>query len=124
MVRLLTFGALAAWLAASAAQAADAVSIGRAVFASQCSICHSNARNGPVIQGPPLYGVIGRRAGSVGGFAYSPAMKAAGFVWTADRLRAYLPGPRDYIPGVRMSYAGLKNSAQLEALITYLDSLK
>jgi cytochrome c len=104
--------------------AADAVVNGKAVFASQCSTCHSNVRNGPVVMGPPLYGVVGRKAGSVGGFAYSPAMKSAGFVWTPDRLRAYLPGPRDYLPGVRMTYAGLKNPSQLDALIAYLDSLK
>jgi cytochrome c len=129
MVRLLTRLFLAAivtvaGLAPTIAAAADVLSSGKAVFASQCSICHSNARNGPVILGPPLYGVIGRKAGSVGGFAYSSAMKSAGFVWTPDRLRAYLPGPRDYLPGVKMTYAGLKNPSQLDALITYLDSLK
>lgn len=131
MVRLLIrqFSVLAGGLAIvgltpCVAAAADTVASGRAVFASQCSICHSNARNGPVILGPPLYGVVGRKAGSVGGFAYSQAMKSAGFVWTADRLRAYLPGPRDYLPGVRMTYAGLKNPSQLDALIAYLGSLK
>ena len=110
--------------ATSASAAADSLSSGKAVFASQCSTCHSNARNGPVILGPPLYGVVGRKAGTVSGFSYSTAMRSAGFVWTPDRLRAYLPGPRDYLPGVRMTYAGLKNPTQLEALIAYLDSLK
>jgi len=97
---------------------------GRAVFASQCSSCHSNTRNGPVILGPPLFGVVGRKAGTVPGFAYSSAMKAAGFAWGPDRLHAYLPGPRDYLPGVRMTYNGLKNPAQLEDLIAYLGTLK
>jgi len=110
-------------LAVSPAAAGDPGK-GRSVFTSQCSLCHSNARNGPVILGPPLYGVIGRKAGSINGFAYSSAMKGAGFAWTPDRLRAYLPGPRDYLPGVRMSYAGLKNPSQLEDLIAYLDTLK
>ncbi|HEY2662526.1 MAG TPA: hypothetical protein VGI79_22605 [Caulobacteraceae bacterium] len=44
-------------------------------------------------------------------------MKAAGFAWTPDRLRGYLPG-------VKMTYAGLKNPSQLDDLIAYLDSLK
>jgi cytochrome c len=71
-----------------------------------------------------LYGVVGRKAASINGFAYSTAMKAAGFDWTPDRLRAYLPGPRDYLPGVKMSYAGLKNATRLEDLIAYLSTLK
>ena len=96
---------------------------GRAVFTSQCSVCHSNARKGPVIVGPPLYGVVGRPAGSVSGFAYSNTMKTAGFVWTPDRLRAYLPAPRAYLPGVKMTYGGLKNSQQLDDLIAYLSTL-
>lgn len=108
---------------AASASAGDAKA-GRAVFAAQCSTCHSDARNGPVILGPPLYGVIGRKAGSVSGYPYSAAMAAASFVWTPDRLRAYLPAPRDYLPGVKMSYPGLKNPTQLEDLIAYLSTLK
>jgi cytochrome c len=109
-------------LTASPTVAADP-NHGRAVFTSQCSVCHSNARKGPVIVGPPLYGVVGRPAGSVNGFAYSNTMKTAGFVWTPDRLRAYLPAPRAYLPGVKMTYGGLKNSQQLDDLIAYLSTL-
>ena len=128
LLKRLAWGGLAPTLvlavsAAGPASAGDAKA-GRAVFAAQCSICHSDARNGPVILGPPLYGVIGRKAGSVSGYPYSTAMKTAGFVWTPDRLRAYLPAPRDYLPGVKMSYPGLKNPAQLEDLIAYLGTLK
>jgi cytochrome c len=132
MARLLTRrpGALATTpllaaglLAALPAAAADA-SHGRSVFAAQCSMCHSSARNGPTILGPALFGVVGRKAGSVGGFAYSPGMKAAGFAWTDDRLRAYLPAPRAMVPGTKMTYGGLKNPTQLDDLIAYLDTLK
>lgn len=128
MVRVLNNALWAAvasgcWLLASPALAGDA-SHGRSIFASQCGVCHSSARNGGVVVGPPLYGVIGRRAGTVPSFDYSKTMKAAGFVWTEDRLRAYLPAPRQYLPGVKMSYQGLKNPRQLDDLISYLDSLK
>ena len=105
------------------AAAADA-SQGRAVFSSQCGVCHSNAPSGGVIVGPPLYGVIGRKAGSVAGFDYSQTMKGAGFVWTPDRLHAYLPAPRDYLPGVKMTYMGLKDPAKLDSLIAYLQTLR
>ncbi len=100
------------------------ISQGRAVFASQCGVCHSNARGGGVVVGPPLYGVIGRKAGSVAGFDYSQTMKGAGFVWTPDRLHAYLPAPRDYLPGVKMTYMGLKDPAKLDSLIAYLQTLQ
>jgi cytochrome c len=113
----------AALFAIPAAAAPDPAK-GRAVFASQCSLCHSDARDGHVILGPPLFGVVGRPAGSVSGFAYSAAMRAAGFSWSSDRLRAYLPAPRAYLPGVKMTYPGLKNPNQLEDLIAYLSTLE
>ena len=110
-------------LAASPAMASSSVA-GRAVFASQCSSCHSDAKSRPVVVGPPLYGVVGREAGSFAGYPYSHSMKSAGFAWTPDRLRAYLPAPRDYLPGVKMTYNGLKDSNKLENLIAYLQTLK
>jgi len=124
MVRFLT-GAGALLAGVMAAQPAPAQGVpGRAVFTAQCAQCHSDARSRPVIVGPPLFGVIGRPAGSVAGYPYSSAMKTAGFTWTPDRLRAYLPAPRQYLPGVKMAYGGLKNPAQLNDLIAYLNTLK
>ncbi|QUD89431.1 c-type cytochrome [Phenylobacterium montanum] len=125
MARLLILTVLAA-LAAPLAQAVAGADPGqgRAVFAAQCGVCHSNARSGGVIVGPPLYGVVGRKAGTVAGFDYSQAMKGAGFVWTPDRLHAYLPAPRDYLPGVKMTYAGLKDPNKLDSLIAYLQTLR
>ena len=121
MVRLLVLVALAAAAAQPAFASADPP--GKAVFTAQCSSCHSDARSRPVVIGPPLFGVVGRPAGAVPGFSYSKAMKSAGFAWTPDRLRAYLPAPRDYLPGVKMSYTGLKNPSQLDQLIGYLETL-
>jgi len=127
--RLLRLGYVPAFMCglglalASPSLAADA-SQGRVLFAAQCGTCHSNARNGSVVLGPPLFGVVGRKAGSVAGFNYSPAMKAAGFAWTPDRLRAFLPAPRTYLSGVRMAYPGLKNPQQLDDVVAYLNTLK
>jgi cytochrome c len=97
---------------------------GRSVFAAQCSVCHSNGRNGGVVVGPPLFGVVGRKAGSVADFSYSSAMKTAGFAWTPDKLHAYLPAPRNYLPGVKMTYPGLRDPSQLDDLVAYLETLK
>jgi cytochrome c len=130
MVRLLTRAAyaltaasLALGLASSALAAADPVA-GKSVFAAQCSTCHSAVKNGGALIGPNLYGVVGRKSGSMPGFAYSAAMKGAGVVWSDDELRKYLPNPRGAIPGIKMTYFGLKNPVQLENLIAYLNTLK
>jgi cytochrome c len=114
----------AASVVTTATPAAINPTAGRRVFASQCSSCHSDAKSKPVVVGPPLFGVIGRPAGSVAGYPYSSTMKKAGFTWTPDRLRSYLPAPRDYLPGVKMTYNGLKNPAQVDDLIAYLQTLK
>ena len=97
---------------------------GKAVFAQQCGACHSAAKGGPNLVGPDLYGVVGRTAGTLRGFSYSSAMKAAGFPWSADKLGAYLAAPSSVVPGNHMPYAGLKNPAQLDDLVAYLASLK
>ena len=111
-------------LAAASAQAAGDAAHGRSIFAAQCSMCHSAARGGPTLLGPTLFGVVGRPAGSVGGYAYSSAMKAAGFSWSDEKLRSYLQAPTKMLPGVKMSYGGLKNPTQLDDLTAYLDTLK
>lgn len=97
---------------------------GKAVFASECALCHSSARNGPTILGPTLFGVVGRKAGTYPGFSYSSAMKATGFAWSDTQLASFLPAPRNYVPGTKMPYGGLKNPVKLADLIAYLDSLK
>jgi cytochrome c len=120
---LVTLAALSLSLMGGAAQAADPVA-GHNVFNAQCSICHSAAPSGITIIGPNLYGVVGRKAGTLKGYAYSAAMKASGITWTDDQLRAYLPSPQKTIPGIKMTYFGLKNPVQLENLLAYLNTLK
>ena len=97
---------------------------GKAVFASQCAMCHSAAKGGAPILGPTLFGVVGRKAGSLPGFTYSSAMKAAGFVWSDDKLKAYLPAPKALVPGTKMSYFGVKDPVKLDDLVAYLGTLK
>ena len=110
-------------LAAAPATAGDA-SKGKAVFSSQCALCHSGAKGGPTILGPSLYGIIGRKSASVPGYAYSTGMKAVGWIWTDEKLETYLPAPRTLVPGTKMSYGGLKDATKRADLIAYLDTLK
>ncbi|MBS0410745.1 MAG: cytochrome c family protein [Proteobacteria bacterium] len=117
---LVLFAGLAAAPPASAGDPGQ----GHTVFASRCAMCHSAAKGGPTILGPTLWGVVGRPAGTVKGFAYSSGMKGAGFTWSNDRLRIYLPKPNGMVPGTKMTFAGLKNPTQIDDLIAYLNTLK
>ncbi len=91
---------------------------GKRLFA-QCMACHV-VQPGMNRVGPTLYNVVGRTAGAVEGFAYSPAMKNSGIVWLEDTIDAYLADPRGYIPGNRMAYAGMRNPQHRADVIAYL----
>ena len=92
---------------------------GETLFKKNCAICHT-VEAGKNKIGPSLAGVIGRKAGSVLGFAYSAANKSSGDVWNAQTLDTYLADPRKFMPGTKMVFAGLKNPDDREALIEYL----
>lgn len=118
---------LVATIALASAQAAPAnkalAAKGQPIFAAQCGICHGIAAGATGI-GPSLHGVVGRKAGSLAGYNYSSAMKATAYNWTPTHLKTYLAAPSSVIPNNKMPYAGLKNPAQLAAVIAYLESLK
>ncbi len=95
---------------------------GHEVFNHICAQCHSD-KKGVNRVGPSLYGVVGRKAGTEPGFAYSDAMKNFGKVWTADELTHYLWDPQAWIPGVAMHFAGLKRKWNRHAVIAYLETL-
>lgn len=96
---------------------------GKAVFISQCSICHS-PQPGRNLVGPSLFGIVGRKTASVSGFHYSPANRSAGLTWDEATLDKYLRSPRTMIPGTFMTYAGVKNDAKRADLVAYLATLK
>jgi len=107
-----------AWAGAPApVPAGDAVK-GKAIFA-RCAICHE-LKPGVNKLGPSLYGVFGRKAGTVAGFAYSPAMKAAKITWSATTLDRYVTSPAKMVPGNKMGFAGLAAPADRANLIAYL----
>jgi cytochrome c len=113
-----------ALLAASAtARAEDAD--GKALFKQQCGTCHTAEKGGGKRQGPNLFGVVGRPAGSLAGFAYSPAFAGGkdGLVWDSAALDRWIENPQQVIPGVVMAYK--QPDAALRArLIDYLETLK
>lgn len=91
---------------------------GKKVF-NRCKACHvaDEAKNKV---GPTLHGVFGRKAGTVEGFKYSDAMKNADVVWSEETIAKYVKKPKDFIPGNKMAFAGLRKDSQIEDLIAYL----
>ena len=99
-------------------RAQDAVA-GEKVFAV-CKACHQIGENAKNVVGPTLNGLIGRKAGSVPGYAYSIANKDSGTTWDESTFREYIKDPKAKIPGTKMIYAGLKDEQRTTDLIAFL----
>jgi len=92
---------------------------GEAKFAL-CRSCHTITPGGANMTGPNLHGVFGREAGKVEGFKYSEAVEKADIVWDANHLDQWLAKPQTYLPGTKMSFAGLKDEKDRRDLIAFL----
>ncbi|MCW3474566.1 c-type cytochrome [Limobrevibacterium gyesilva] len=103
------------------AAAADPAA-GRSVFQSQCSICHA-VQAGRNMTGPTLFGIVGRKTGTVPGYTYSEGNKNANATWDQATLDKYLTAPRAAMPGTKMTYGGLKDDTKRADLIAYLATL-
>lgn len=103
---------------AAAIPAADAM-VGETV-AERCMVCHDMNKDGTNKIGPLLYGVVGRARASVAGFDYSAAFKEKGGTWTYAELFQFLRAPLTYIPGTKMTFAGLPRAQDRLNLIAYL----
>jgi cytochrome c len=106
----------------SEATNASAATPHRPAAFGQCLMCHSDVEDRSAI-GPSLFGVVGRKAGSLPGYAYSPAMKAAGWTWDQAEIDHFITDPHTMVPGTKMSFAGLKNPQQRAEITGYLATL-
>jgi cytochrome c len=99
---------------------------GAEVF-KKCRACHDVGPGAKNKVGPLLNGIVGRGAGSIEGFTYSEANKAAGakgLVWTDDQLFKYLENPLAFMPGTKMAFVGLKDEQDRRDIIAYLKQNK
>ena len=93
---------------------------GEKVF-KKCVACHSIAKGGANKIGPALWGVLGRKAGSISNYKYSKAIASYGKSWSFEEINGFLIKPKDWIKGTKMSFAGLKNAKDRAAIILYMN---
>jgi cytochrome c len=92
---------------------------GRRAFA-RCRSCHTITPGGPNMAGPNLYGVFGRQAGALDKYSYSHALRTAGFTWDAEKLDHWLENPKTFLPGNKMTFAGLRDATDRRDVIAFL----
>ena len=85
-----------------------------------CTSCHSYQKNEPLLEGPPLWDVVGRKVASVEGYEYSAALRAIGGNWDRVRLDQFLTNPKLFAPGTEMEMGGLRNAAERAEVLDYL----
>jgi cytochrome c len=121
MVRILLAAALLLMAGISPVLAQDAEN-GAEVF-KKCRTCHQVGDAAKNSVGPILNGIVGRPAGTIEGFSYSPANKEAeskGLVWTEDILFKYLENPAAFMPKTKMIFPGIKDEQDRKDVIAYL----
>ena len=92
-----------ACMGAGPGRAAGDAAKGKSAFVRQCAICHTLEQGGPNRFGPNLFGVLHRKAGTVAGFDYSRAFKAAAsWDWNEDLVAGWIAAPGVMVPGTAM----------------------
>ncbi len=92
-------------------------------IARKCAACHTLKKGGAAKLGPNLWNIVGAAKARSAGFGYSPAMRRQGGKWTYEDLSAFLEGPRAYLKGTKMVFAGVKKARDRANLIAFLRSL-
>src|SRR5215471_7317872 len=107
--------------AAHSARAGD-VEAGKTAV-KKCALCHAT-ESGKNKVGPSLYGVVGRKSGTLDGFNYSEGMMKFDHAWDEQTLDTYLADPRATVPGTKMIFPGIKDEKERQDVIAYLETLK
>ena len=92
---------------------------GRSTFAT-CRACHTLKQGGARLTGPNLWGLFGRQVGSREGFPYSPAVQDADFIWDTGNLDRWLSDPKQFLPGNKMIFSGIKDADDRRDVIAYI----
>ena len=91
-----------------------------AKLARKCSSCHAFEQGGKNGVGPALWNIVNAATASVAGYKYSPALAAIGGAWSYENLNAFLYRPKDYVPGTKMGFSGLRKTGERANLIAWM----
>lgn len=90
----------------------------------KCASCHSIGKGEAAKVGPNLFGIVGRKRAASAGFSYSEAMKAKGGAWDKESINTFITKPKDFVPGTKMAFPGLKKPQDRADVILYLEQGK
>jgi cytochrome c2 len=92
--------------------------------ADVCTSCHAVRPGEPELEGPTLWGVVGRRIASAPDYAYSDALRRQQGQWDRATLDRFLASPQEFAPGVNMTLGGVRNAAGRKGVLDFLETLK
>jgi cytochrome c len=97
---------------------------GQVAYNNACRTCHSFKPDDNRL-GPTLHGIVGRKAGSIEGFAFSPSMKASGITWDEATLDKFISDPNQVVSGNKMQpFGGVADAGERKKIVDYLKTLK
>ena len=124
-IRAIAFSALSLFATLAPAWAAQEESEdGQVAYNNACRTCHSFKPDDNRL-GPTLHGIVGRKAGSIEGFAFSPSMKASGITWDEATLDKFISDPNQVVSGNKMQpFGGVADAGERKKIVDYLKTLK
>jgi cytochrome c len=109
-------------VAGSAAFASSEAEVPEAV--EVCLSCHAYQPDEPELEGPTLWGVVGRRIAGAPDYLYSEALRSKQGTWDRVTLDRFLASPQEFAPGVNMTFGGVRSAADRKVVIDFLETLR
>jgi cytochrome c len=92
--------------------------------AEECLSCHAFQPGEPELEGPTLWGVVGRRIAGAPDYVYSDALRSQQGYWDRATLDRFLASPQEFAPGVNMTFGGVRSAADRNVVLDFLETLK
>lgn len=92
--------------------------------AEACLSCHAFQPGEPELEGPTLWGVVGRRIAGAPDYVYSDALRSRQGHWDRATLDRFLASPQEFAPGVNMTFGGVRDAADRKVVLDFLETLK